>query len=138
MDKTASGLGYAGLLPFIALTIAGITGDDHSRVLTLFLAYGAVILSFLGGIHWGIAMHDGGANASRQLAACMLPALAAWIALTLERPAALAMLAASYLFWWIYDRAVIATPWYRTLRRNLTLTVLLLHLVWLIRLYLPG
>lgn len=117
-------------------TIAGVTSTDHSRVVEMFLAYGAVILSFLGGIHWGVAMHHGGADASRQLAACMLPSLAAWIALTLEPPAALAMLAASFLFWWIYDRAVITTEWYQALRRNLTATVLLLHLIWFIRLYL--
>ena len=55
-----SSLGWAGLVPF-GLAALG----THSGIDTLvpygFLggtAYGAVILSFLGAVHWGLAMQD--------------------------------------------------------------------------------
>lgn len=54
-------LGYGGLLPFVAL--AGIGWWAPGTPLwgtplwgTALLAYGAVILSFVGALHWGFAM----------------------------------------------------------------------------------
>jgi len=136
MEKTATGLGYAGLIPFAALTFAALGSPDISRLLFLFMVYSAVILSFLGGIHWGILMrtgHDANNDRSaRELSACMLPSLVAWLALTLPSIAAISVLAASYLLWWWYDRTVIADAWYQRMRRHLTVTVVIAHIVWII------
>ena len=50
-------LGYAGVLPFasLALAFALTHGPMQELALRAFLVYGAVILSFLGGIRWGAA-----------------------------------------------------------------------------------
>ena len=50
-------LGYAGILPFAALALvhAFTANGLQEMASTAFLAYGAVILSFIGGIGWGVA-----------------------------------------------------------------------------------
>ena len=51
-------LGYAGLIPFISGAIGiWITPTAwRADVLTALLHYAAVILAFMGAIHWGLAM----------------------------------------------------------------------------------
>lgn len=58
MDKqrVAQLLTYAGVLPLLAATIASLiqlefSGLDYHRII---LSYGAVIASFIAGIHWGL------------------------------------------------------------------------------------
>ncbi|WP_370279298.1 DUF3429 domain-containing protein [Pontibacterium sp.] len=131
MEKAARVLGYAGLIPFIALT-AGVAIPDQPYSLPAFLAYSAVILSFLGGIHWGVLMQEGNNNVTRALCICMLPSLAAWAALLLPDRWALLMLSVSYFAWWRHDRAIITTVWYQKLRLQLTFVVILMHLIWLL------
>jgi len=55
---TARAIGYAGLIPFIGLSAMSVLWRDihHSAVLFSLLAYGATIISFLGAIHWGLAI----------------------------------------------------------------------------------
>lgn len=50
-------LGYAGILPFIALALVPAFRDQGVEAAAVrgFLAYSAVILSFLGGVRWGVA-----------------------------------------------------------------------------------
>ena len=53
-------LGWAGLVPF---GLAALVTHSEINVLVLYgflggTAYGAVILSFLGAVHWGLAMQD--------------------------------------------------------------------------------
>jgi hypothetical protein len=53
-------LGWAGLVPFGLAAVGTHSGID-TLILYGFLggtAYGAVILSFLGAVHWGLAMQD--------------------------------------------------------------------------------
>ena len=55
--KTVAWLGYGGLLPFVGLALASALDQDHGAWwLQALLGYGAVILSFVGALHWGIAM----------------------------------------------------------------------------------
>jgi hypothetical protein len=54
-------LGYAGLAPFVAggaLTWL-VASEWRPFAATALSAYAAVIISFLGGIHWGIGFRDG-------------------------------------------------------------------------------
>lgn len=48
-------LGHAGLIPFVLLTLLLwlVIPEQHPFVALALQAYGAVIVSFLGGIHWG-------------------------------------------------------------------------------------
>lgn len=56
----ATRLGYAGLIPFVlgALLIWLVYPypDAHSFVTLALAGYGATVLAFLGGIHWGLVM----------------------------------------------------------------------------------
>jgi hypothetical protein len=57
---TARAIGYGGLIPFIGLSAMSVLWRDihHSAILFSLLAYGATIISFLGAIHWGLAMRE--------------------------------------------------------------------------------
>ena len=86
-------LGLGGLIPFVAGTVAILfypADVPVPRLVGGVVGYGAVILSFLGAVHWGLALaddpvmspHRGRVTAAR-LALGVLPALAGWAALLL-------------------------------------------------------
>jgi len=79
VPRLALGLGYAGLLPPAACVAAVAGGDPGIRftALALLYAYGAVILSFLGGIWWGLAARGGRAAPDWLWFAAVAPSLAA-------------------------------------------------------------
>lgn len=91
-------LGYAGLLPFVLLAalLWLIDEDLHPFVALAMAGYGASIVSFLGGIHWGIGFK----NTARMHNAPLfnfgwgvVPSLLAWIAVTMPAYAGLPLLA---------------------------------------------
>jgi ABC-type amino acid transport system permease subunit len=91
-------LAYAGLLPFIGLSVLLwlVDPDLHPFVALALAGYGVSIVSFLGGIHWGIGFR----NASRMHNAPLfnfgwgvVPSLLAWIAITMPAYAGLPLLA---------------------------------------------
>lgn len=54
VGRTAFLLGFAGLLPQLAAVMLGVIGYPDNGVIAL--AYPLLILSFLGGMWWGLAM----------------------------------------------------------------------------------
>ena len=56
LPTSVAWLGYGGLLPFVALAGIGWWAPGTPLWGTALLAYGAVILSFVGALHWGFAM----------------------------------------------------------------------------------
>lgn len=56
--RTAHFLGFAGLIPFVVLSLACwvVHPDWLPRLIAGQLSYGVAILSFLGGLHWGAAV----------------------------------------------------------------------------------
>lgn len=119
-------LGVAGLIPFLALTLAGAFGTqawqlDFGRGL---VTYGAVIASFLGGITWGTALRH---NNSRLYLLSIVPFLAAWFALLLPTELGLFLLAATLLIALVNDlamhRAGLLPDWFLSLRKGLTAIV---------------
>ena len=81
----ATRLGAGGLIPFALLALAlWWPGLGHQAFISQALAsYGATIASFLGAIHWGLAMHGhSGAGAGPYLWG-VTPSLLAWLALLL-------------------------------------------------------
>jgi Protein of unknown function (DUF3429) len=97
--------GASGLVPFLVFAPAVALGPPtwHDAALRALVAYGAVIVSFLGGIHWGSptgAAHD----ASRAWG--VVPSLLAWpLLLVPSARFALIGLAASLALCWAVDRA---------------------------------
>jgi hypothetical protein len=77
-------LTIAGVVPFVVATAALFASDAAAvRVpaITALVTYAAVILSFLGGIEWGLAIRDESGNESTRAIALGLstvPSLAAW------------------------------------------------------------
>jgi hypothetical protein len=80
-------LGMGGLMPFFALTLAAwVAAPDNAALATRYLVYyAAVILSFVGALHWGFAMVRpiDEFERGRIYGWSVCPALAAWFALML-------------------------------------------------------
>lgn len=74
-------LAYAGLVPFVAgaLLIWLVLPEAHPYVTLALSAYAAVIISFLGGIHWGLVMRQARPEAASLLWG-VVPSLLAWLA----------------------------------------------------------
>lgn len=85
LPEWAARLGYAGLLPFIALAAASWLAPAAYRAPAAFalLAYGASIASFLGAIHWGLAMRGPLTPQPGPFVWGVFPSLTAWAALLL-------------------------------------------------------
>ena len=50
-------LGYAGLIPFVVFSIGSwLPLPMISNAVFVLIAYAAMILAFMGAIHWGVAM----------------------------------------------------------------------------------
>ena len=51
-------LGVLGLIPFAVCSLLSVTGDPTvtPRAVVALIGYGAIILGFVGGVHWGFAM----------------------------------------------------------------------------------
>jgi hypothetical protein len=130
---SAAWLGGLGALPFIGLVCAMpfLVGAPRNLAADALVAYGAVILSFLGGIHWGLAIAHGGGAAQAKLPARLIlsivPSLAAWAALLVADTTGLFILAlAVAAMLWVdlrATRAGDAPRWYPTLRVPLTCIV---------------
>lgn len=110
VPASALWLGALGAVPFVALAIAGFFGDAAFRqaVATAQVYYGAVILTFLGGIQWGLAIsgaspQDTDTVDTQRLFIGILPALIGWGALLLPYPATMIVLILGFLALLIYD-----------------------------------
>jgi hypothetical protein len=81
----ATWLGAGGLIPFAVLALAlwWPASGQQGAISHALASYGATIASFLGAIHWGLAMRDrSGAGAGPYLWG-VTPSLLAWLALLL-------------------------------------------------------
>jgi hypothetical protein len=86
----------AGLLPFLGGAALSLAGGSLGRGIQggdLMIAYGAVILSFLGGIRWGAAVRHG---PGAVLLLSVLPSLAGFAALLLSPLHAIIFLIAGF------------------------------------------
>ncbi|MGK5025207.1 DUF3429 domain-containing protein [Janthinobacterium sp. RB2R34] len=131
--RTVAWLGYGGLLPFVVLAGASVIDALHGALWQrMLLNYGAVILSFVGALHWGVAMSLPALSA-RKRQVCfiwsVIPALLGWLALALGHGAGSALLvlgfAAHYLQDWRLLRDAGVPGWYLPLRRRLSVVAVL-------------
>lgn len=104
LPPLAVALGVAGLIPLIGCAVAAFAGDPRQTGLWLsgLVAYGAVVLSFLGAVHWGFALADDPMRVqSRRLLLGVVPALIGWAALmlllVLPRAVSLGVLIAGFI-----------------------------------------
>ena len=133
VPQPAGWLGGLGAVPFLGLAIAMhlLDGAHQMLVAHALLTYGAVILSFLGGVHWGLAVGSNRNSDNRQFVArlvlSVLPSLAGWAALLATETTGLLILATAIAtMLWVDLRATQAghaPPWYPKLRIPRTLVV---------------
>ncbi len=98
-------LGVMGIVPFALLGIGavGASPDSSLSAARALVGYGAVILAFLGGVHWGFALEEEqGAQAERaRLVLGVAPSLIGWAAIVcsiVSRPVlSLAILVAGFI-----------------------------------------
>ncbi|MEM6616773.1 MAG: DUF3429 domain-containing protein, partial [Pseudomonadota bacterium] len=102
-------MGYGGLIPFFApafLSWMGVTTLFGVGVIAAGQAYGAVILSFLGGIRWGLAVSPVfQANRTIDIVGSVVPSLLGWVALLMPPTAGIAMLIAGFIGQLVWDLA---------------------------------
>ena len=128
LQHTANWLGYGGLIPFLVLTPASLLDAHHAWTWSdALFAYGAIILSFIGALHWGFAMVLPGLDASRRVRTLIwsvVPALIAWPALLLAPAEAAALMISGFVLHYVQDRRLVriaALPsWYLPLRLRLS------------------
>ena len=126
-------LTFAGAVPFIAATASLFVDQSHVRVpgIAALVTYSAVILSFLGGIEWGLALRDEvGTETTRATALGLsaVPSLAAWGVLWLPSPTSQVgtALAIFVVTWaadqWLCSRGLLPS-WFVDLRTAITALV---------------
>jgi hypothetical protein len=117
-------LGFAGLLPFWVTSLASVLAAAPVQAICqrALMGYGAVILSFLGGIRWGVAMAAvSPAPLVWRLGFSVVPSLAGWVALLLSPVDGLLLLALGFMLMALADLGFTAAPaWYRDLRAPLS------------------
>jgi len=124
--------GMAGLLPFFAgAVLCWIAPSSVANYLSqpgyfFLLFYGAVILSFLGGVRWGVAMQYETLIGSWPVVAfAMVPSLLGWSALLVYSKFGILILVFGFLLQFVIDlrstKRRITPEWYLTLRTILTI-----------------
>lgn len=131
--RLAIGLGYAGLLPQAAAfaVVLGGSPDWRFTALALAYAYAALIVSFLGGVWWGLAAQASGPVPRWVWIAAVMPSLVSlasavpWSTGDAWPGPSLGLLGAVLLASLLVDRklvrAALAPPWWLHLRMPLSI-----------------
>jgi len=141
MNTLYKKFGYAGAVPFLVLAglafyFSPVQGAVLDFIAQAQVAYAAIILSFLGGIHWPFAIQPRGGRSrgamfGKQLSNSMLPSIFGFmvVILSLTGMADIALLCCAGLFWMVYviDHIFLSASefpdGYFVFRRNITLIV---------------
>jgi hypothetical protein len=127
VPRVAVVLGVAGVIPFVAAAIVLWVSETHRLMaVTGGIAFGAVVLSFLGGIRWGTAIGPfSPRRIAREFTFSVLPAIAGWFALLIPFLPALCLLIAGFLLQALWDVVSVENGklpgWFGKLRMMLTI-----------------
>lgn len=107
MSAAATRLGYLALVPFVGCAVAVFLTAGNSRPVFLqaLVAYAAVVISFIGGIHWGFAFPNGDAKPGLVIWG-VVPSIVAWTALLIDPRFGLLIHAATLVVCYRVDRRV--------------------------------
>ena len=138
-------LGLFGLIPFIIIFLMYFISPPNDEIYDLmifiYIAYAAIISSFLGGIQWGLitAFADKIYYVFTPLLITVIPALISWAALlSLENlKLSLVLLLISYVIsllhdYYLYQQLKITPRWFITMKDILSLTVSMLTIILII------
>ncbi|WP_416760898.1 DUF3429 domain-containing protein [Roseateles sp. So40a] len=124
INPIAKRIAYAGLIPFVlgAALVWLVREDAHPYVTDGLSRYAAIVISFLGAIHWGLAFRQTVPSPAPFIWG-VVPAMLAWIASTMPAYAGLAVEGFLLIGCYIADRklypALGASAWL-TLRFRLS------------------
>lgn len=126
--KPALYLGFGGLIPFVTPTLfMAVTESYYPELAYAQLAYGASIVSFLGGARWGFALPESSPAKPDwiNLANSVVPSLFAWITMLMSDsivPAVTTVIMALGIALH-YDLSLLPTypSWFKALRSILTI-----------------
>lgn len=132
-------LGLLGLVPIVVLAVLALLDICSQLAIELTIVYSAMLLSFLGGIHWGLCMRTRtDDDQQRQLKWALVPIIAGLLIILSGRIVSMAyptilvlsLLALLHLFWFNYERRNLASEsWYLDMRARQTFTIVALHVV---------
>ena len=107
LSDTARWLSHLGLLPFVlgALLVWVVNAEAHPYAALALSAYAGVIVSFLGGIHWGLAFRMTAPPATLFIWG-VVPSLVAWLAVIMPASAGLVVHGVMLLVCYAVDRRV--------------------------------
>lgn len=139
IPQAAAALGYAGAIPFIVTSLLSWFPDPlvSRAAIIMLIGFSVVILSFMGGVRWGIATSREGGPTFPQLTIAIVPAAVSWIALIIgsdmmdlgesAHATQLSLMIVAFILLLLSDlkitRAGEAPDWYPGLRIPLTLLV---------------
>eukprot|EP00127_Corallochytrium_limacisporum_P001345 Clim_evm1s53 gene=Clim_evmTU1s53 len=135
-------LGTSGLIPFVSLSVlsAGLPLSASEIALNGLVTYSASILSFMGAVHWGVALSKWGGGTfgslpTHRVQYCMsvVPPLIAWASLMMPHTAALMTQSMTFGALLAFDQYTVSQGtlpnWYMNLRVPLTVVVIMCLLV---------
>lgn len=105
---TARWLGNLGLLPFVGgamLVWVGLAPELQAFVTAAMSAYAALIVSFLGGVHWGFGFRQSAPPASLFVWG-VVPSLLAWVAVLMPPHAGLVLHGLMLVVCYLVDRRI--------------------------------
>jgi len=125
-------LALAGYIPFMTLAVLSFLGLDLPlplRLTTYFLIWSLAILTFLGGIRWGIALTQAPID-TRLITLSIVPCIIGWFAIFM--PEGVAVLVLGILFalhgvWDVISLRKSDLSWFAPVRLTLTVLVCLAH-----------
>ena len=118
-------LGFGGLVPSAGCAVLMYSGSPGASIVALFAnaVYGAVILSFVGAVHWGLTMRED--RSTYWYVWSVIPAIMGWLAVVLlDIKISLLALAIAFTLAWSVDRQAslqgLIPAWYMQMRHILT------------------
>lgn len=100
-------LGYAGLIPFVVgvLLVWLVRGhpEQHAFVVDALAKYAALVVAFLGAVHWGLGLKQSVPSPS-PFGWAVVPALLAWIGVLMPPYAGLVVLGVLLVVCYAVDR----------------------------------
>lgn len=106
LHKIVQRLGYAGLIPFVVLSalLWIVDADLIAFVAIALVAYAGTIVSFLGGVHWGLGFLQCDDKPHFHFIWGVVPSLFAWLALMMPAYAGLPLLGLVLIACYAVDR----------------------------------
>ena len=132
-QETVTTYMYVGLLPFFAAALGPwVVADYEALLTTFFLFYSSLILLFLAGVLWALALLVPLAWPRRHLPLARVFSLWPLLAYCLPEAYGLVLMAAGFLlllFWEKCFLSAVYPPWYQLLRHKVTFMVVACHML---------